>query len=261
MLIPVTELAFHQRLGRLMAALPAGEFWPELARFLGEAAAFDTWVAMLFHPGRSPTVLADRAVNYTAKDLFADYRKSLYLLDPFYVFCQQPAAAGVYRVDEVAPEHFRETEYFRCYFSRNVVEDEVQLLAPLGNGDVLSFSMGSRKRFSAEEIGAILLYFPWIKQLMTLAAPAARPDPAEAGAEREQKVREQLRLKGSTPLTDRELDVALLILAGHPAKNIARQLNISHETVKAHRRNLYAKLNVTAQAGLFLLMLEINQAG
>ncbi|WP_018149689.1 helix-turn-helix transcriptional regulator [Leeia oryzae] len=262
----VSELAFHQRLGRLMARVGKEEFWPALAGFLREHMHFDTWVAMLFRPSEDPTVLADKGANVADSNLFHDYARGIYLLDPFYTFSMTATEPGFYRLDEVAPEHFRETEYFRRYFSLNVVEDEVQFLVPMQGRGVLSFSLGSKRRFTDEEIGFCYLFLPWLLHLMRLAAEADTVLSQEAQASqdhvRSEEVKESLRQRGKPHLTEREVEVALLILGGHSTKGVARQLGISIDTAKAHRRNMYAKLGVSNQAGLFLLMMaQENTAG
>ncbi|MCW3479418.1 helix-turn-helix transcriptional regulator [Neisseriaceae bacterium JH1-16] len=261
MLLDVAELAFHQRLGRLINSQDDDCFWPTLAGFLREVAEFDTWVAMLFRSAQAPLVLADSGVNYAEDNLFADYMRGLYLLDPFYGFGLGEIAPGVYRLDEVAPDSFRETEYFQRYFSRNVVEDELQFLLPLKGVGTLSLSLGSGRRFSDAEIGAGCLYAPWILPLMRHGArleqlmtrPASNRD-----QDRQSRLEEALRQRGKPHLTEREVEVALLILAGHSTKGVARHLGISLETAKVHRRNLYGKLGVTSQAGLFLLFVGLE---
>jgi DNA-binding CsgD family transcriptional regulator len=45
-------------------------------------------------------------------------------------------------------------------------------------------------------------------------------------------------------------------LRGNSSKAIAKRLSISQETVKVHRRNLYAKLGVSSQSELFSLFLQ-----
>ncbi len=46
------------------------------------------------------------------------------------------------------------------------------------------------------------------------------------------------------PLSERELEIVRLLAAGLPNKAIARQLDISLNTVKTHTKNLYSKLEV-----------------
>jgi len=258
----VAELAFHPRLARLIDQLGEDGFWPVLAALLGEVARFDTWVAVMFRAGLSPLSLADQAANFRrdgAVDLFADYRLRLYQHDPFYSFSQGGIRPGIYRLDEVANNSFRSSEYFHRYFALNVVEDEVQFMLPVAGMGVLSRSLGSCLRFQNQEIGALQLFAPWLLALMGKQAvfdPALRRSDPVAVDARLQRL--QRLLDGVRPsLTARETEVALLVLSGHSTKALASRLGIAHETAKVHRRNLYAKLRVRSQAELFLRFSEV----
>ena len=61
---------------------------------------------------------------------------------------------------------------------------------------------------------------------------------------------------GTAYLTERESQVVHLFLHGHSTKSIAERLGISPETVKLHRKNSYAKLDVSSQAELFYLFID-----
>ncbi len=62
-------------------------------------------------------------------------------------------------------------------------------------------------------------------------------------------------MRAEFDLTRREAEIAEAMLAGHSSKSMARLLAISAETVKVHRRNLYAKLGIASQAELFSMFL------
>src|SRR5262245_27513872 len=50
-------------------------------------------------------------------------------------------------------------------------------------------------------------------------------------------------------LTPRELEIAVLVAAGHECKTIARRLRISFHTVRVHLGRIYAKLGLTNRTG------------
>jgi DNA-binding CsgD family transcriptional regulator len=258
MMIPVTELAFHQRLGHVLGKARDDGFWPALAAFLRNSVSFDSWVAMLFRKGLSPLVLYEGDGDLLGDALFEEYVRGLYILDPFYLFAMGKFTPGLYRLDEVAPEHFRETEYYHRYFAHNVVADEVQFLTPMPGQGVLSLSLGAKKRFTEPEIGSLCLYAPWILPLLLI--PAQIIEANEVGDVAPTiGLEEQLRRRADPALTDREGQTAMLLLAGHSTKAIAAHMGISPETVKVHRRNLYDKLGVSTQAGIFSLFLKSDR--
>jgi len=59
-------------------------------------------------------------------------------------------------------------------------------------------------------------------------------------------------------ITHREKEILKLILKGKSASKIAKVLNISHHTVKTHRKNLMKKINVTNTAELIKYAYENN---
>ena len=60
---------------------------------------------------------------------------------------------------------------------------------------------------------------------------------------------------GTSRLSDREAEVARLILQGHSSKVIARMLGNSPETVKVFRKRIHSKLGLASSAELFSLFL------
>ena len=62
---------------------------------------------------------------------------------------------------------------------------------------------------------------------------------------------------GSEVCTTRERDVLNMMLEGHCVKAIARQLKLGLETVKMHRKNLYAKLGISSHPELLALFIEL----
>tara|TARA_R110001599_G_scaffold353462_1_gene592946 strand:- start:45391 stop:46101 length:711 start_codon:yes stop_codon:yes gene_type:complete len=63
------------------------------------------------------------------------------------------------------------------------------------------------------------------------------------------------RIQKGYQLTDRELDVVELIVAGASNKLIARQLELSIATVKTHLQHVFQKLEVSSRTGVSALVL------
>ncbi len=61
---------------------------------------------------------------------------------------------------------------------------------------------------------------------------------------------------GQGLLSERELEIARLILRGYSSKAMAQRLGISPETIKVHRRHLYAKLNISSHPELFSMFIR-----
>lgn len=64
------------------------------------------------------------------------------------------------------------------------------------------------------------------------------------------KATEEARALPASPLTVREQEVARMVAAGKPSKEIARELGLSVRTVEKHRANLMAKVGVREVASL-----------
>ena len=71
------------------------------------------------------------------------------------------------------------------------------------------------------------------------------------------RVRDAIIDAGRTNLTNRETEVISLILRGYSSLSISAMLDISIGTVKVHRKNIYAKLEISSQGELFSLFLPL----
>ena len=58
-------------------------------------------------------------------------------------------------------------------------------------------------------------------------------------------------------LSNRQAEVAILILQGHSSESVALMLNISPQTVKVFRKQLYKRCKITSQAELFSLLMPL----
>jgi len=243
------EVASHTALARTIEQIGSPRFWRQLILVLRHWVPFDNALAIHFPSQGAPHVLEeyDAAPAPAAGELYLD---GLYLLDPFYQAAREGLASGFYHLEEVAPDHFWQADYYLNYFQDHVLEDEVQFLLQLPDG-VLSLSLGMRRTFDSAELGKLSLISSWVLALldqnwtrMGISVPVQPP----AG--------DALAKFGQGLLSERELEIARLILRGYSSKAMAQRLGISPETIKAHRRHLYAKLDISSQPELFSLFIR-----
>jgi DNA-binding CsgD family transcriptional regulator len=252
------DMAWHQAIGRLIEMLDRPNFWLALVRMVNGYIPVDSWVVLIFSSGR-PRVLAECPGKDGGPDpLFQDYLKGLYLLDPFYLANREAPQSGLFRLADVAPECFEQTDYYQRYFRLNVVADEVHINVQLDAQRTLSLSLGSERLFSPEQIALLSLIQSWVAGLMRQRM-AFEPEVPEQTASPTPSWQSWLDATGQqldTPLSARELEVGRLMLSGCSNKEIARKLAISAETVKVHRKHMYSKLGIKSQSELFSLFLK-----
>lgn len=80
--------------------------------------------------------------------------------------------------------------------------------------------------------------------LLVTVAPATASTPSVVPAAVERRCRE---LVGTRGLSDRELEVTLLLARGKTGQEIQDALTVSRNTVKTHVRHIYRKLEVHSQ--------------
>lgn len=245
MTLSLEDIAWHRSVGQMIDALDQPNFWTQLVRLLDQYVPFDSWVVLLFSSEHKPLVFAECPGQDGEPDhLFQDYLNGLYLLDPFYIASREHSRTGLFRLAEVAPEHFELTEYYQRYFRLNVVADEIQFNCQQPDGRTLCLSLGSKQRFDPQQIALLSLIQPWVLGLLRQRLPHELNQVSAP----EQPIHND---GWGAQLTARELDVGRLMLSGCSSKEIARKLEISVETVKVHKKHMYSKLGIKSQSELF----------
>ncbi|CAM2183516.1 HTH luxR-type domain-containing protein [Paraburkholderia sacchari] len=267
------DRAFHHHIATLIEALDGPDFWTRMTRVIERFVAFDNWVALVFTRDRAPLVCAESPMpDGTVDLLFRAYLEGMYQLDPFYIHACEKPRAGLVTLAEVAPDNFRMTDYYQRYFKSNIIGDEVQFNHPLDARRTLIFSLGATHHYTERDIAMFAMFAPWVMALMRQRLPyetlsMAEPADADGGAPRSESTAASdmdyasrfeavAKQSGRTPLTAREIEVVRQSLSGFSTRAIAERLDISFETVRAHKKHIYAKLGVSSQSELFALFYE-----
>ena len=261
-----TFAGWNTALAALLTGIDEARFPQHLMQALRLLAPSDTpSLGFVFDAVQPPRVIYEREPPLTVRRSVDVYLAGAYVLDPCYRAGRDASASGFYRLRELAPPGFRRSEYYRTYFARAGILDEVGYIVPIGERAFVNLSLSRARppRFPPRALALLAAAAPLVTALVTRhwrGAAATPPGaPVEARAERVERVLAEF---GGERLTAREREVLHLVVHGHSVKSAARALDISIDTIKLHRRNVYTKLGVASQAELLArLVAELSGAG
>ncbi len=258
---PMSPQADIERaLARAIEATGTRDFMGVALDYLRATLPFVGIFAVMLNGRRPPVHLYDNVRAEKRAAIIDRYLDGAYLLDPFYEACCQHPGDRVLVLEDVAPDRFHQTPYFRGYYRATNLQDEVAVLVQIDARKHVFYSLGRRldePRFRARELRALKRALPVFAALNRRHYAGSARDlawPAESlDAEH---VRFTMEHFGAEVLTSREREIAALILKGHSSKSVARVIDVSPGTVKIHRKNIYRKLSVSSQSELFALFLD-----
>jgi DNA-binding CsgD family transcriptional regulator len=250
-------------------AIGSDKFPDHLITALKSITDFDYSVCFAYHLNEKPVCLHH---SYSSSDriVFVDeYLKGPYLLDPFFKACSRQVDPGLYRLRDIAPDRFLQSEYYRSYYIRTGLAEEICYTFYLLNDVAVVISLmrsSDSQRFTARE-------FKLLESVASLVISLAKrhwheiPDWFEAESADRDSGDNRTLIKNSVNalfgprITPRETQVVTQVLEGHSSEAIAKSLGISVGTVRIHRRNIYSKLNISSQQELFSIFFqEIKKA-
>ena len=229
-----------------------------LCHWLKHICPVDHFVLFVYEGNHRPLALFDTFPADKRKVYVDDYQSGPYLLDPFYLACTRRQPAGLWRLRQLAPDHFYLGEYYLTYYQQTGLAEEVAFFIELEDGamGVLSLMRATASyAFSRDELQVIECAQRAVEHSVRAAWHQQRAGAPRSEQDLDFKIREAFDHFGAQSLTRREQEVVQLLLRGHSSASVAEQLAISPGTVKIHRKNLYAKLGIGSQSellGLFI---------
>lgn len=264
---PPTPPTREEVLAHAIAAIGTAEFVPLALDYLRTALAFRGCFLTLLEGSRLPLHIYDNVNAERRAEVVDAWLDAAYRLDPFYVAYTEDRPCMVARLRDVAPDRFPQSSYFREYYGGIRLHDEAGVLIDVPGGQHLFYSLGrliGEPRFSRRDIdaaGRILPVFAAINRrhfarAEVVPAPEDTQNTPVIAAIAPDDIDNAMDAFGTGLLTERESQIAILILKGHSSKSIAQRIGVSPGTVKIHRRNFYRKLNISSQNELFSLFLS-----
>ncbi|OWJ90663.1 helix-turn-helix transcriptional regulator [Pseudomonas sp. A46] len=263
--------AWHAGLAQAMASVAEPTFCSALVAALRSLVPIESVLLGLECKGLAPRPLYQCGIPTEYREaLIERYYARGYLLDPFCLAMDNGLAEGFYHLSEIAPDDFFNSEYYRTNYLRCGSVEDAHFIVDLGGQRKVSLCVyqgSSGARFSEADLSLLRTAFPLVRELMrqfdergglvrSLDGHRAGASHSAAPPGLNQQIRDAFMNFGSDRLTEREREIAHLLLRGHSAKSSARVLDISPETVRMHRKNLYTKLEIGSQAELFALFID-----
>jgi len=250
-------------LAEVILTCATSDFGMSLARFAATAAAFDMSCIFAFSKIRPPALIYDGYSETIDRKALQSYLRGACLLDPFYSACVNGHAEGLWRMRDLAPDAFYESEFAWSSEVHPCISDqagtlieEIGYIVPLRPGEAATFSLMRNRDsmpFSTEEFANLETLVPIVSAFIRQHYSATNADQADGHNLRPNA--DAVFGKAFGDLTQAQCSVTKLILSGHSNISIATILGITEGTVKMHRYNIYKRLNISSQAELFQLFI------
>ncbi len=250
---------WHNAIARLLRGGDAQTTCDALSVVIDFAVANDGTCLMAFYKDAPPDVLHHTMEPAVAKHYVDRYLAGPYLLDPLYQLALNNKQPSVRRFRDQAPDRFRFSEYYRQYCERTHLRDEMDFLVNVSDAATLVLVIGRRRKmFSKTELERLTLIGEVVYAAMNNIWRRWDVDmnPTSRNESVHRRLTRCFENFGDTTLTRRERQITHLLLRGHSAKSVARELRIAPGTVMVHKRNLFAKLGITSQYELFSLFIK-----
>ena len=254
--------AFGDLVGK--QAMTDAEFGETFRRMMQALVRFDHIVVFAYSGAERPIDLYSTFDRNEHVVFVALYQVGPYLLDPFYHTAGE-RRGGLFRMRELAPDRFFSSEYYRTYYVKTGLAEEVGFFVTTGDGTTVVLSLMRREEsgpFPAADFALLRKVEPLVATMVRQywAKLAHRFEGAASGARRGRKA---TGLSGVTDavwqglkLSAREAAIVELVLQGHSSESIGLKLGIATGTVKVHRRNVYRKLGISSQTQLLSIYLK-----
>ncbi len=250
---------WHTAVATLVAATDDQGIADAIDKVVGAAIDHDATCLLAFHKDAPPEVVHHTMNERRARHYLDRYLAGPYLLDPLYQLALREKKPAMCRCRDETPDRFRSSEYYRQYYDRTHLADEMDFLIDINETTVLVLVIGRwETRFSRSDVASLRLMEPIVRAAMRGAwnAWAAKHSGEVRDLSMHQRLTQCFEQFGESSLTQREREITQLLLRGHSSKSVARELDIAPGTVMVHKRNLFSKLGITSQYELFSLFID-----
>lgn len=245
-------------LARLVDSLGTEEFPYTLMLWLHSVVNIDGFVVLAYPPTGELTVIHDGAPDANSISCNTVYRAGMWVLSPLYLHARM-GSSGFFHISDICGPGFKDSRFYKEYYRDAGINDHVAFIIQSGDSDATVVSLERSKAlpsFSECEIETLREWEPFVTSLLRgnwrgLQGHSGKSH--EVFGSRQSGIRSII---NNRKLSAREEDVMLAVLRGLPNKLIARELDISVETVKVHCTRIMKKFDVSSRSELFSEVLK-----
>ncbi len=253
---------------RLVGKISDKDFFLKLPELFKEIWHHDFCMIFFYPTQNNPVALFDGLTPEGFGRGVENYVRETYVINPFYRAIEAGLGAGLHTMSDLAlrigpadedafplkvrPDRTEELGFVTDGWPESA--KEIMLAVPLPDGGAIEVSISQLKSKSESEIPPLdvlehmaLVIIASIQKHVEICPVNAKQQPNQFGAT---SLSEYEKFRD---LTRREFEIVELILSGHSSPSIVLHLGIALPTVKSHRRNIFRKLGISAQAELFAL--------
>jgi DNA-binding CsgD family transcriptional regulator len=247
-------------MARAISAINSADFFPAILDHMRSVVPFTgAFVTRLARKG-TPSHIYDNVRAERHRVVVDQYLDNAYLLDPFFDVFLSGRTDCAMRLRDIAPDQFKRSTYYRRYYQKIDLRDEMAILISMADQGAVFFSLGrlgSEPQFSSREVKAFQEQIQVIGALTRKHFERGQIVPVQSWpASPDHSLSEALDAFGEDVLTAREREVATLILKGHSSASVSKMAGIAVGTVKIHRKNIYRKLSISSQSELLSHFLQ-----
>ena len=253
------DFALMKALTGAIDTIGSNRFPAHIADILLQSTRFDEVFICVFFKHHKPRQIFCDFSDKNMQLMIDFYLQYAYLLDPFYEIFKDGVGNQVVPLKECVSDNFCATEYYKIFYANYGLLDEYAMFIDFGGSASLVFSLGrcvTNTVLDAETKPKLQALLPVIAALCHRHWPQLYPSSLAGSGRMRYHLEKNVTLFGSSKLSHRETEIVKFILKGHSSKAIARILGNSPETIKVHRKNIYAKMNIASQGELFALFLD-----
>ncbi|MCP3675309.1 MAG: helix-turn-helix transcriptional regulator [Gammaproteobacteria bacterium] len=253
-------LEFSQQIADILPYARTESFPSKLAVLFKSLVPSDNVMIVAFHSKSLPIVEYNDNPPEDRVSMIDKFVAGAFLLDPYYLAATKQGKYGFFHLKDIAPSGFDESEYNRLYYKLSGLCDECGYVLRLKDNDktfvhISLGQIGDCESYNEDCLQKLSDITPLIDALIKY-----HWQEKEVESDSQLDLREQLETAlesfGTSILTERENQMVQMILHGYSSKAIAERFKISVETVKLHRKNAYAKLDLGTQGELFNLFIN-----